>query len=156
MFIFGSQCPQVKPERKMKLKYLCAFIVNVYVRYWFTTPVAVMSPFNDLIFLKSQCHWSEAEIQWDSSSLKKNCLTICGTKWGVRVLVIFVPVRIPVPKNVHSKDLPFLWHQVPWNSSITNDEEQKQYLLQIVSQFRKMTIEGTNKDLVQLKPGFVE
>ena len=56
MFIFGSQCPQVKPERKMKLKYLCAFKVNVYVHYWFTTPVAVMSPFNDLIFLKSQCH----------------------------------------------------------------------------------------------------
>jgi hypothetical protein len=42
-----------------------------------------------------------------------------------------------------------------FNSSITNDEEQKQYLLQIVSQFRKMINEGTKKELVQLISAFL-
>jgi hypothetical protein len=42
-----------------------------------------------------------------------------------------------------------------FKSSITNDEDQKQYLSQIVSQFRKMIIEGTKKELIQLIPGFV-
>lgn len=191
----------------MKLKCLCAFIVKFYVRYWFTTPVAVMAPFNDLIFLKSLSVTDQRpkfnELLFIAKEKFSNhlwylseelvCLSFFDDRIPFHIKIKMVKrmherendsiqclKRVPVPKNVHSKDLSFFvssssmnffktlelpheflnkdpkdWETTEsyqaarqhikqlkvvndvaergvaliteFNSSITNDEEQKQY-----------------------------
>lgn len=237
MFMFRKQFPQESTEKQLKLRDLCAFIVKIYVRYWFTAPVAAMAPSNDLELLK--CLTVKPV---DRRKKFSAVLTVAKEKqvnhlWYLfrdLVLLALFDLRVSIhikrkmlknlreresavveslrrisePDNVHDRDLsdfvdrgsiklfeslqipqdfltsdPAEWDGMPsfiaakqivgnlkvvndiaergvqliteYNNILTNDEEQKQYLLQTVAEFRRKFGEGTKQKLSGLESKFV-
>lgn len=52
IWMFQNQFP-MSPQEKKLVQDVCLFVVGVYKKYWFLSPLPAMAPRNDLEFLQS-------------------------------------------------------------------------------------------------------
>lgn len=71
---------------------ICIFVVKLYVEVWFKCPVAIESPFNDLIFLKKLIEYPDTIIS------KAAVHKFCGHLWYLapeNIALSFFDFRVP-------------------------------------------------------------
>lgn len=70
IYLFRDQF-KLKPNEETGLLQVCQFIVFVYIEAWFTAPLAIKAPNNDLKFIKILWEYREIDSALSETSLKK-------------------------------------------------------------------------------------
>lgn len=227
VYIFSAQF-NLSTKEKKGLEEICIFIVTVYIKHWFTAPLAICAPNNDLQLIKTLIQYDNPDIS--KATLKKmlrhlwylsdELVGLCLFDQNVSVdikckivqaIIHKLPTNRNVRPNIDQHDLENLqlydlankntmkifkefgvnkfWKidVINWNESkiyleakevfknlqvtndvaergvaliqdlnqkITHDEDQLQFLLQVVSEHRKIYPDCSKNTLRKTNPTF--